>query len=1117
MSVQFTCNTQHMQRTTSVPQGSGATMCCWLKITSYANWGNPMSVSNDGSNFFGMEFDSGGNVYFHVGASAGAGYTSSSASTGSYTGWWFVAFVASSSGLQGYYHKVGGSWTAATNITDPLPTQTGTADTLGFAWESYFGGSANGTIRMRCMRVWNVTLTATELQAERDSATPVKTSNLTFNNNGTAASTVGTDSTSTGNMTVTGTPTDQSDEPPIAQALAPGALTLDLALQAPTVDVASGGTITLQPGVLSLSLDQQAPTVVPGPISVAPGVIALSLAQQDPVIAVGGIAVSPPALSMSLDMQAPVLRWNQIFQPGAQTLTLAQQAPVLAPGNINVAPGAQSLSLAQQGPTLALGGISVAPGAQTLSLAQQAPALAQGQSLQPGALALSLTQQAPLVYGSSRTHWKPSENGRYFVDDYGSPVLVHGDSGWCSVDQLNQTEAKQYLTDLYSRHFNACVIAAPNSAFTTNPPENAFGDLPWSGTAFQSSLNAAYWDHLKWFFQQANARGIVPLFNPAYLGINSTEGWQNQVSAASNAQMQTYGVDVGTYLADCDFVVVAYGDNGGDATMQARLAAMLTGLLSVGKPRLVSFHNGPNSPSWETSATDTTTWHLSYVYEDPNGYTHVQVRQGYQQSSVKPVVMFESRYENPGTVNEERVRRQAWGAMTYGACGHCYGHELMWKFETGWADYLDDTVRAQMLHLQRFFNARRWWLLEPDFNATSTFLTAGRGTEAGAGFITGAVTADGSWGVAYLPNGSGPVTVDRTELSDTFTARWFNPRTGAYTAIGTSPNTGTEQFTRPDANDWVLVLEVDPVVELAMPAPLSLTLAQQAPVIAFTQTVSPGAIALSLSQQAPQLLSGNVNVAPGLIALSLAQQAPSLAMGAIALQPGLQSLSLAQQAPSLAMGAIALRPGAFALDLAMQSFSLLNDGTLQPGLLSLALTQQAPSLAFGNINVAPGAQALALDQQEPILLNNGTLQPGLQSLSLALHSPSVQAGGIFVLPGLLSLDLAEFVPVVGVQGPPIAMPAALALALALQDPSLAVGAIALQPGVLGLPLDLLLPTLLRFGTLQPGVLALALSVLDPTVVWPAILQPGAAALTLSIPAPLLGEPDDDEWVVIPMQ
>lgn len=1021
MSVQFAVNTQHMNRTTSVPQGSGATMCAWLKVTSYADWGNPLAISAGGANFLGVEWDSGGNVYFH--SNTNTGYQSTTFSTGSYTGWMFVAFVASSSGLQGYYHKAGGSWTVATNLTDSQSNR-GTLTDLGLAWEPAFGDSANGTVRMRCMRVWNTTLTQTELQAERDSATPVKTSNLTFNNNGTAASTVGTDSTSTGNMTVAGTPTDQSDEPPIAVSLTlPSPLAIASTLNAPELSAGSGSTTLTLPSPLSISSSLNAPSVT-----------------------AGGVSLSPPALSIGSALFAP---------------TLSEGA------NLSL-PGALSISASLFAPTVQAGGVSLTlPSPLAISSSLFAPSLTTPASLAlPSALSIASTLNAPTaIFKASTLHWKPSENGRYFVDDYGTPVLLHGDSGWCSIDQLNQTEAQQYLTDLYSRHFNTCVIAAPNSAFTTTPPENAFGELPWTGTAFQTSLNADYWDHVLWFMQQANLRGIVPLFNPAYLGINNTEGWQDQVAAASNAQMQQYGVDVGTYLADVDYVIVAYGDNGGDPTTRARLAAMLTGLLSVGKPRLVSFHNGPDSPSWETSATDTTTWHLSYIYaEAGGGYTHVQVREGYQDSA-KPVVMFESRYENPGVVNEERVRRQAWGAMAYGACGHNYGHELLWRFETGWAAYLDDTVRTQMQHLHAFFNARRWWLLEPDFNATSTFVTAGRGTEASTGFVPGAVASDGSWGFAYVPNGSGPITIDRTELSATFTARWFNPRTGAYTAIGTSPNTGTEQFTRPDANDWVLVLDVAPPAELGLPAPLSIATTLNAPSISANASLSLPLQQINSALNAPQLQAGGVNLSVPLLQADITVQAPAVSAGGVALTlPSALAIASALQAPSMQAGPVSL-------SLPLQA---------------IASQLFAPTLQAGGVSLVLPLQQIAAALYEPILTEGGVVLqlPAALSMGASLLPPSVQADVNLSLPAALALASQLFAPAeLDEGGISLTLPLQQ-LAAALLSPSVGAGPVELNPPALALAIALFAPAFSDRSAAGPILTYPELAIADPIVAYP---------------------------------
>jgi hypothetical protein len=39
------------------------------------------------------------------------------------------------------------------------------------------------------------------------------------------------------------------------------------------------------------------------------------------------------------------------------------------------------------------------------------------------------------------------------------------------------------------------------------------------------------------------------------------------------------------------------------------------------------------------------------------------------------------------------------------------------------------------------------------------------------------------------------------------TCWWFNPSSGAATLIGSYANSGTRNFTPPDANDWVLVID----------------------------------------------------------------------------------------------------------------------------------------------------------------------------------------------------------------------------------------------------------------------------------------------------------------------
>lgn len=47
---------------------------------------------------------------------------------------------------------------------------------------------------------------------------------------------------------------------------------------------------------------------------------------------------------------------------------------------------------------------------------------------------------------------------------------------------------------------------------------------------------------------------------------------------------------------------------------------------------------------------------------------------------------------------------------------------------------------------------------------------------------------------------------------------WFHPQSGATLDLGEFANSGTEIFTAPDANDWVLVLDD---ARAALPTPAS--------------------------------------------------------------------------------------------------------------------------------------------------------------------------------------------------------------------------------------------------------------------------------------------------------
>jgi hypothetical protein len=408
--------------------------------------------------------------------------------------------------------------------------------------------------------------------------------------------------------------------------------------------------------------------------------------------------------------------------------------------------------------------------------------------------------------------YRSSADHRYLVDAQGTPFFVHGEAAWSSLVNLGKADATAYLDDCQSRGFNALLVNLIEHHFSSSPPANASGVKPFSGVPFQSTPSTAYIEHARWFVQEAAARDIVVFLNPAYLGINGgDEGWHLELEAATSSSAQSWGSFVGTQLSPYKNVVWhLFGDF--DPPSHAKTSLVQTGIaLSSTQYSLFAHHFARGASSHDHRET-WLTW--NYLYPPPVGYMHAETLSGYAATPTIPQILGEAFYErDPQLPTAEDVRRQAWGALTSGAAGHFYGNRHIWAFGNGfepadWRAALNDPGRQQMAHVKAFFKARSWWLLQPD--TTNALVTAGRNAFDSARYVTAALSSDRSWAVLYVPGGSSAVTVNRARLASPFRASWFNPRNGSYTLLASLPNTGSQKFTAPDSNDWVLLLEAQP-------------------------------------------------------------------------------------------------------------------------------------------------------------------------------------------------------------------------------------------------------------------------------------------------------------------
>ncbi len=422
----------------------------------------------------------------------------------------------------------------------------------------------------------------------------------------------------------------------------------------------------------------------------------------------------------------------------------------------------------------------------------------------------------PLVASSSR-----------YLQTAGQPFFMHGYTAWSAIVALDRTIANWFLDQMKSRGVTALMANAIDCRWTPDPPKNAFGAAPFTGTVSGfpdfSTPNEAYWAHVDWFLARCSERGIAVLLFPAYYGYigatPSPEGWGDLGALAANGstRLTTYGAFLGARYATATNVIWAhYGDALPDSSGRALVKAISDGIR--GADRSSRLHTNHFARPSLSSDDLTVPIDLNAAYAAGGGvtpYCHTQVLAGRAVAPTRPTFLIESRYEG-NSMTAQQLRAMAWDTWLSGGCGHFIGNRDVWVFGTeptkpaDWWEYLNSPGLIAYGHVRAFFIARSWWLLQP----ASGLLTSGGGTLDTDTYATRALASDGSWAAILEPD-TNSRTVDMTLFSGSnVQVRRFDPVAGTYgSVIGTYPNTGTRTFTHPGNNaggdpDWILLLEV---------------------------------------------------------------------------------------------------------------------------------------------------------------------------------------------------------------------------------------------------------------------------------------------------------------------
>lgn len=414
---------------------------------------------------------------------------------------------------------------------------------------------------------------------------------------------------------------------------------------------------------------------------------------------------------------------------------------------------------------------------------------------------------------------KVSSTGRYLTDQNDQAFLIVGDSPQGLMAHLSLTEAETYFANRASYGVDAVQIhlfAGPTFGGRTDF-STSDGITPFTTSGDVSSPRESYFARVDAVLQIAANHGIVVFLTAAEtidgLALFRSNGATkcrafgrflgNRYKGVPNI-VWNFGNDFQTWTDPADnAVILAVSDGIRDNDSNHLQTAWLDFFLSASR----------DSPDWDGRiAVD-----LGYTYYP----TYDVILRERALSPAKPVFLGETNYEGESlrgyVTTAFVVRKQMWWAMTSGATGHFYSNEDIWRFVSGWAARLDSFEGlAEIPHLTQLCRDYGWETWAPD--SSHSVLTAGYGTYAGFetgsidtnNYATAAISATRNVFVAYIPT-QRQVTIDMSQLTaGTARCRWYDPRDGTFTAIGTFDTLGTRNFTPPDSNDWVLLLDVLP-------------------------------------------------------------------------------------------------------------------------------------------------------------------------------------------------------------------------------------------------------------------------------------------------------------------
>ena len=472
-------------------------------------------------------------------------------------------------------------------------------------------------------------------------------------------------------------------------------------------------------------------------------------------------------------------------------------------------------------------------------------ALAAELSAQPALVAMGDFNVAPTDAESKTPRQKKKKKKKKIVYSFtNTPVYITGEDGWSLATQLDNADADTYLSTRASQGFNLVWAVAADNVYQSNAPDDYYGYAPFSGSDFTNE-DANYWTHVDSILQLAASYGIAVGLDPGFAGLSNADGYRGSYLGSSDAVVNAYGVWIGSRYRNYPNIVWILGGDADptDTALYEKLNQLATGIRSADSVHLITFEaarfyeSGSAAPNGGWSSLDAwgspvsgaytaagfpPAWlTLNWVY-DPYSGMQAGCSRNYSSyitaSPNMPQLAGEDWYEGEHSMTELQLREEAyWEVLSGCTLGRIFGNNPIWCFNStsgvsscdnslSWQTELTSNGSLTQQYMGALMRSREFWKMAPD--TSNAVLTGGYGS--GTSISVASCTSDGQTCIVYDPVGNAQDPhVAMGHFSGTVHAWWFNPQTGTATDLSTFSNSGTETFTPPDGNDWVLVLDLD--------------------------------------------------------------------------------------------------------------------------------------------------------------------------------------------------------------------------------------------------------------------------------------------------------------------